>query len=386
MRSADPRFRMSRNFLATYPSFWFLRVRWLPGRDALVEWNVGIALLFGSVLIFCAAQDGTLWMNGRATGFFEHPVIFIFLIAHAYVPFAVMRAVAHQVDPRGFSPSALPNTFVEIQVTSTLERFRCSVSRDDNRGQALYVALLTVGAAAFVWNSYQNQVPLKEVGFDFWDSSLHPWGYWGTRVYKFYLWLFLIPSISHLLILSVWSISSIITAVAKQEHGLELDPYHEDGCGGVKLLVDSLLNPLIPVAFIAATLAFAAYFVHGKFDVTTTGGFLLAIAFLMLIYIKPAISLRQTIAREKHRQVSEIKKKQREYYQRLQQQEVSNRDTGPAQAIFTLSEVCKHISNIPDWPQLDRAVKVVTIAGSSPVLAWGVKQIANIAQQYFLRG
>jgi hypothetical protein len=380
MHIGSPNSNPSKDLLAAYPAFWFLRFRRCPRREALLGWNAAITIMFGSLLFSSAMHDGTLWMSGRATGFFEHPAIFIFLISQAYVPYAVVKAVGHHLALPGAMPSALPHAFMDATVAPSIERFNNSARRNTDRGKSLYIALTLIGLVAVVWNSYQNQAPLKEVGFDFWDSSLHPWGYWSTRVYKLYIWGLVIPAITHLLILSVWAISGIILAVAREEQTLELDPYHEDGCGGVKFLVDSLLDPLTPVAFIAAALAFSAYFVHEKLDTTTIGGFSLAFAFLILIYIKPAISLRQTIVREKRRQINEIKKKQSDYYQQLNESSSVYADTGPAQAIFTLSEIAKHVSSIPDWPQLDRAIKLLTVVGTSPAVAWGLKQVVKLAQ------
>jgi hypothetical protein len=381
----DPRINASTSLLGSYPAFRYLQLKWLPARESLLAWNALIAVLFGVLLMICAAHDHTLWMGGRDTGFFEHPGILIFLLSHAFVPLLAVRAVTVQVDPLAFVPSALSPVFVDTHVALSLERFRHSVARNDNRGRTLYRALLLIGGAAFVWNCFQNQLPYRFVGIDFWDSMKHPWGYWSTRVYKFYLWLFLIPALTHFLILSVWSISSIITAAAREQE-LELNPYHEDGCGGVKLLVDSLLNPLIPIAIVGAALACSAFLVHEKLDVTTIGGSTLAVVFFSLIYVKPARSLRQAIGRDKQRQIKEIKQKQREYYQQLHESGAALPDGEPAQAILSLSEICKHIANIPDWPQLQRAMRVIALAGSSPALAWSFREGTQLAQKYLFGG
>jgi hypothetical protein len=311
-------------------------------------------------------------MSGDATGFFQHPTILIFLTAEAYVPFAAVAAGGYMLDPRTFANSAFSPSFVETEVQACLERFQNAVHRHNNRGKVLYRLLIFIGLIAFSWNSYQNQLPERFLHFDFWDSIYHPWGYWSTRIYKFYLWIFLIPAITHYLFLSVWSINDMLIAAERTNNGLRLDPYHEDGCGGLKIVVNSLLNPLGTIVLVAAALALAAFIVHEKIDVTTAGGFILVLGFITMLYVRPATALRNAIRREKQRQINEIKKKQREYYQLLHTEPLSQ-EGEPAQAILSLSEVCKHISRVPDWPQLERAGRLLTFLYSTPILGWAVK-------------
>jgi hypothetical protein len=279
--------------------------------------NVVLTVAMAVALVVCSWIDGTLWMQGRAVGFLEHPGIITFLLSQAFVPFIAAKAVEQLSRPQDFADSAFSPSFIANKVVPAWGRYSTSVMRKDGRGQRLYGWLFLIGFAAVAWNSIQNQDPIRFVHFDFWDSALHPFGYWSTRVYKSYLWLFVIPAITHLLILSALSVRAIIIAAGRTTDALVLDPYHEDGCGGVKVMVNALLRPMQPVALLGALLAFDAFYVHEKLDLTTIGGFTLAFAFFAMIYVTPAISLRRTIRREKLRQIQELRKKQTELYNSL---------------------------------------------------------------------
>jgi hypothetical protein len=373
--------RLGRALLSSYSAFAYSRAPWMRQRSVLA-WNVGLTATMAMVLVISALIDGTLWMQGRAVGFLEHPGIITFLLSQAFVPFIAAKAVEQLARPEDFASSALSKSFIANEVVPAWDRYSMSVMRKDGRGRRLYGLLVLIGFLAVAWNSIQNQDPLRFVHFDFWDSAFHPFGYWSTRVYKSYLWLFVIPAIAHLLILSAMSVRTIIIAAGKTTDALILDPYHEDGCGGVKMMVDALLRPMRPVALLGALLVFDAFYVHEKVDLTTVGGFTLAVAFFAMIYVTPAISLRRTIRREKQRQIHELRKKQTELYNSLYDPAGAALESDVAQAILGLSEVCKNVASIPEWPQLRTALNIAAIAYSSPVIALIANGAKRVLQQY----
>jgi hypothetical protein len=372
---------LGKALLSSYPAFAYSRVPGI-GHQNVLWCNVALTAAMAMVLVISSWIDGTLWMQGRAVGFLEHPGIITFLLAQAYVPFVAVKAVEQLAKPEDFATSALSPSFIANEVAPAWDRYSTSVKRKDGRGWRLYKLLFLIGFLAVAWNSIQNQDPIRFVHFDFWDSALHPFGYWSTRVYKSYLWLLIIPAITHLLILSALSVRAIIIAAGKTKDGLVLDPYHEDGCGGVKVIVNALLRPMRPIALLAALLAFDAFYVHAKFDLTTIGGFTLTLAFFAMIYVTPAISLRRTIRREKQRQIQELRKKQTELYSSLYRSTTATVQSDVAQTILSLSEVCKNVANIPEWPQLRTALNIVAIAYASPAIAFIANGAKRVLQQY----
>jgi hypothetical protein len=372
---------LGRALLSTYPAFAYSRAPRLR-QGNLLWWNVVLTAVMAMMLMIGSWVEGTLWMQGRAVGFLEHPGIITFLLSQAYVPFIAARAVEQLARPEDFGNSALSPSFIANEVVPAWNQYRTSVMRKDGRGRRLYGCFLLFGFLAFAWNSIQNQDPIRFLHFDFWDSAFHPVGYWSTRVYKFYLWLFVIPAITHLLILSALSVRAIIIAAGRTSGALILDPYHEDECGGVKVMVDALLRPMWPVALLGALLAFDAFYVHEKFDLTTIGGFTFAFAFFAMIYVTPAISLRRTIRREKKRQIHELRKKQTELYNLLYGPAGAATEGELAQALSSMSEVCKNVASIPEWPQLRTALNIAAIAYSSPAVALIAKGAKQVIEHY----
>jgi hypothetical protein len=377
-RSGTPRYSPAIVLLSSYPAFAFLRWRHLPLNNSLPFWNTITVCCWAALLSVSSILDRTIWMPGRSTGFLEHPGILIFLLAQLYAPLNAVRSLDHLLGLRMLKDGPLSGNIAQQLIQKRLSAFELSVLRDNASGRGLYRFLVLIGFGVFVWNSYQNQLPVRFLGFDFWDSVYHPFGYWTTRIYKFYLWVLLIPALGHLIILSVWTVRRFIVSTSQTGAAFTLEPYHEDGCGGIRILVDSILNPLVPVVVVTTSLSLAAFLVHEKLDVTTIGGFTLGGAFFLLIYLNPAITLRKLIRSEKRRQIKEIRKKQSDLYFVVRATHTpSQKASDAAQVITSLSEVCKHVSSLPNWPQFDRVVRLATLAWSSPLIGWALKQAAN---------
>lgn len=164
--------------------------------------------------------------------------------------------------------------------------------------------------------------------------------------------------------------------MAGREKGIVLDPYHSDGEGGLGVLVDTVINPMVPIVLASSLLTVAAFWVHGKYDITTIGGLAMTIALLLLIYFVPAISLRRAIIDEKRRQHEHVCKIQRTMYSDLLAAKVTTELLKEqTSALVSLADLSKRITAISQWPQIARIWRLAAIALGSPLLGWGFKQM-----------
>lgn len=340
--------------------------------------NAYIALLFALVLTIAAKLDQTIFLDEHPVGFLEHPAIFVFLLSQAVLPFFVERGLVSFLRLSERSDTVLSPEVAQKELPRYCSWLRESIVLRTNTGRVVYVVFVIAGFAFFAWNSFQNQLPYTLVGKDFWDSALHPWGYWSTRLYKFYVWLVVAPLLAHAQVMLVIAMKNFLLSAVRQR-GLTLEPYHADGCGGVKVFIDSVLSPMIPVVISAVLLTLSAFFVHRKYDVTTIGGLLLACALFIFVYLVPAVTLRKCISLEKARQLAEVTETQNKLYSIVKHDGSDSSRVSEALGIIgDLSEVCRQISGIPNWPQLARVVKVASIAASSPIIAL----VAKIGNNY----
>ena len=359
-----------------YPAFAYAYFKY-PAFGRVAARNAITTLVFALGLFCASAIDGTLTLPGRDTGFLEHPAIFGYFIAQVVVPFILIHSINQFWSSKAVSDTVLPQTLIGGAFRAHRRKFELAAGLRVNLGRLLYTSATLIGLVVFAWNSYQNQRP-DLVGENFWDSINFPWGYWSTRIYKAYMWVFWFPAMAHLQILLVLSIRTLLSRSAAHG-GFRLHPYHMDGCGGTGLFIDSVLNPLIAFLLCATAMNLSAFFIHGKFDVTTVGGMFLTSVLFFISYLVPAWTLRQCIIAEKRRQLREIADQQAALYKDLSTASSTGATTISelASAIEDLSTVSKDVRRLPNWPQFARVAGLAGLASSSPLVAWGTKLIGE---------
>lgn len=363
--------------LASFAAFRYLpRLARMGVARAVTVVNAAVAVLFLSLFLVGSLLDGTLLLPGRGVGLLKHPTIFVFLLAQILVPRGFVRAVA-AFRAIGDARPILRADFLERVFPEQIEVFRRTAGRLNNQGKLIFGLLVGVGLAAFVWNTFQNQQPFRFVGFDFWDSGLHPRGYVLTRLYKLYIWVGLIPACVHLQISLVLGVRRVLLRIEK-EGALDLQPYDPDDSGGVKVLIDPVINPMVPVLLAASLLTISALAVHEKIDLTTGGALAMTCGVFIILYLVPAVALRRTIRSEKRRKLREIAVEQDKQYRRILEAngEPSVVKNG-AEVLGALAEISGRLKRLPAWPQFARVARLVVFAGGSPVVLGVLKYIGT---------
>jgi hypothetical protein len=301
----------------------------------------------------------------------EHPAIFCYFVEQCVVPVLLMRAIDGFWKVAG--GAAISEVGAKPIWRSELRGFRRAVSQRTARSRDLYILLTVVGIIIFSWNSYQNIFP-KRVGHDFWDSWNHQGGYWVSRIYKFYFWLFWIPAITHLQVCLISSFASVLRRSSKAGT-FKLRPYHFDGCGGTEVLIASVLTPMMIAVLVSALGSAAAFYIHRKLDVTTIGGVVMTCTLFLAAYLWPAIVLRRAIVTDKKKQLTEISQRQTILHSEiLIERESPEGLKTRVEAIQGLSTLSKDLRRLPNWPHLRKVAGVAGLAGSSPAAAWLVHQ------------
>jgi len=369
--------RCKSRVLSAYPPFCWL------GRRIAIRWsgvlNASIGLAAAPLFLFGAWRDHTFRMPGDGVGLLQHPGIWIYLLAQPLLPALLDRAVVAFAElsrhQRGlFTPSFRDNNL--RHETRTLAK---RIRRRTPPFWFLYHTLVALGIVAWILNTLKNQSPIKSYGFDTWDSWPHLWGYWSTRVYKLYVAMFLAPAIVHAQVAIVISVTRLISN-AKRQSGLHLDPYASDEVGGTRGLIDTVLNPMVPVVLTASLMSVAAVYVHKRFDVTTIGGLLITIGIFVIVYVVPAICLRQAIRSEKKCQRALLRERQAVLYDELRAADTSLASNREKVALIQdLSVIVERIDKVPVWPQLTRVAATISAAAASPILAMVLSKGDQIA-------
>ncbi len=358
----------------SYPVFKFNQVVRLfknrPEKQSLV-----VTLVFVLLIILASSIDHTFLLAGTDIGLFEHPTIWTFLILQAIIPYIFKKAVDNLFE---FLEGAdIVKEGKDLSKYKTV--FTNNVHRKTNAGKVIYSFLITVGLGCFVWNSFQNQDPYRIVGFDFWDSINHVFGYWITRVYKFYLWVLFFPSIVHMHISLLLTLNKLLKDAIK-ENFFSLKPFHQDEYGGVGKIIKTAIDPWIPVLLIASLSVLSALLIHKQLSVTPIVGICLLSALFVVIYLIPAITLRKIIQSEKKRQLNEVTQTQNAFFYKLSDTNESGSLSKNLEAINGLAPIYKQVKSISSWPYYTSVLKIIglinipTIIGISKAVWPLVKQ------------
>jgi hypothetical protein len=150
------------------------------------------------------------------------------------------------------------------------------------------------GLSAFVWNTYQNQRPGIVVPYDFWDSKTYFWGFWFTRVYKLYLFAWLLPYLA-MIQAAILVVTLRFVRRVRLSGRLKLLPFHSDGVGGLGFVASLVSTPVIVTLLIGSIPTAAAFEVHRAPDVTPLIGLSALVSWALLAYIVPIFFLRSDI-------------------------------------------------------------------------------------------
>jgi hypothetical protein len=321
--------------------------------------------------------DGSLILAGRNVGLLEHPGIWAFFGLQVALPLSIRhslkRLLRARVEIRQLGGS--DEDFYQ-KVLSPIRRF---LDLRDKEGRLAATIAYSVGLTAFVWNTYQNQRPGIVVPFDFWDSTTYPWGFWITRVYKLYLYAWLLPYVS-MIHIAILVVTLRLIRRARLAGKLELLPFHSDGLGGLGFIPGLVSTPVI-VTLIAGSIPVAAAFeVHRAADVTPLMGFAIIVISAGTAYIVPILVLRADIVAMMRTLIRRLRLLQQTYYARILEDHNARFETlhEGNEALDYFDRICTRVQAISNYPHLTRLLKFVGLALTPSAISLALKLFDDI--------
>jgi hypothetical protein len=330
-----------------------------------------LAALAAVAVVAAAALDHTFTLQSRDIGLLQHPAIWAFIALQIALPLSIRTSLDKVAARRTEVRDGLPDqVFTETVQPQLIRWMRLEGTLSVITASLFY----TVGLAAFAWNSYQNQLPGVLLPYDFWDSSNHPWGYWVTRIYKLYLFGWLLP---YMAFVHAGILTAVLTALRERRLAgtFVLQPFHHDGVGGLGFIPGLVTTPIVITLLIASVPVGAAFSVHRAFDVTPLMGAAIIVVCALLAYVIPILRLRTDIIAMKRTVVERIRQLQQSYYSRIVRDEEVQIDTlrQGNEALDYFEKVCMRIEGISNYPHLIRLLKYFGLALTPSFVSLGFK-------------
>jgi hypothetical protein len=338
----------------------------IPIKRLGVSWKFLIVTICITVFVLVGSTiDKTLIMKGPDIGLFQHPAIWTFLIGQVIACFSVSLSVKRLYS--FFEKNEVLES--QFNLKPFKESFIKNAKREKNIGRTIFILLTTIGFVAFIWNSFQNQLPQKYLGFDFWDSINHLCGYWITRGYKLFLWVMVIPCCAHLQLL----ISITLYQLLKEAEGqklFKLKPYHLDGYGGASTIINIAINAFIPILIISFISVLAVLLIHCRLGLTPVMGIFILSFLFAFTYLVPAIALNRIIKKEKKRQLAEVTAVQNLLLQSITTTADSSAVIANSEAINGMEVISKQIKKIPNWPHITTVIQLIGLINIPTVISF----------------
>src|SRR5437016_2123985 len=117
-----------------------------------------ILALFSAVVILIGSFiDGSLILPGRSIGLLEHPGIWIFFVLQIALPLSIKRSLKKLLKERAqLREISMSNEhYADLVIKPLLDFLRLKT----RESRLIATVLYSVGVAAFVWNTYQDELP-----------------------------------------------------------------------------------------------------------------------------------------------------------------------------------------------------------------------------------
>jgi hypothetical protein len=329
------------------------------------------------LILIGSAIDGTLTLEGRSVGLLEHPGIWAFFGLQIVLPLSIRHSLKKllRAQSKIRAISNLDDKFSRTVITPLLMFLRLKT----NESRAIGAIIFGAGLTAFVWNTYQNQLPGIIIPFDFWDSKNHFFGFWLTRIYKLYLFVWLLPYIA-LIHAALLMITLRLIRQARLADRFNLDPFHPDGVGGLGFVPGLITTPIIVAVLMISLPTAAAFEVHRATDVTPLIGLTIMVAWTGIAYVVPILYLRSDIVATKRATIRKLRQLQQACYseiikdKKLDYEKVREGN----EALEYFEKICSKVSSISNYPHLKRLIGYLGLALTPSVISFTINYIVPL--------
>ena len=329
----------------------------------------------------CAWRDRS-FVIANGYGYLQHPGIFGWYLIQLIMPVAIYATL--------IAATRSSKHYRDVITDASTFRFRkmvfnpmvTFVAFGNVASRSTFAFLFLAGFAAFAWNTFQNLSPGRLAPLDFWDSIHFPFGYFASRVYKFYVDALLLPSIVHIFTGIVWANIAALRTLNKEKK-VRLALFNPDKCGGFGFLADLILSPTIWALLVSGLAFFGVVYTHRVFDVSMVTGILVQATILIAFYVLPTFVLRSVLVQVKRFAAREVHARQEAHYEAILSGRLHGAPLREAHEYLRyFNDIASTIDKIPNWPHLSKAYSAFGISISPALISSIVSAVSTFMKLY----
>lgn len=307
--------------------------------------DIFIVSIFVLSFIIVGLFEKNLFLPNSSLGLFQHINIWFFLATNCIIPIIlsrILRQIEKTID------QTMWINFKDI--FSKNAKLKSSI--------IMFNFIIISGFCCFIGNSLQNANLINHLPFDYWDSINYSISYVVSRIYKFYLFAYFIPSVLIYVYLLIKSLSEIlvISDIEMEEYPLKKYAQYAELCNwGLNLLLT------MSVPFIL--LSIGVFFVHGGLDIVSTTSILISVTcslVFLVMYILLIKNFHTSIVKYKNQKINQLNlelAKIHQYIFCLQCDEKNNRQLDMyLKKERYLSKIKNRVEQLSKYPAITKAI------------------------------
>jgi hypothetical protein len=340
-----------------------------------VEQCCAVAMLVAIGMLAASLLDQSLVLAGQNVGLLEHQALWGFPLLQVVGPLCIKHSFAKAQRVRLRNGEITESKGPQSALVPSIRRF---LNLEGKGSQIAAAVVYLIGFAAIVWNTYQNQRPGIAVPYDFWDSKNFVWGFVFTRIYKLYLFGWLLPYLGMIQI-AIIVVTLRFVRHARKNGKLKLFPFHPDGVGGLGFVASLISTPVIITVVVGALATSIVFFAHHGVATTPLIALAILIGWILTAYFIPIVFLRSDIVALKKDALNKLRRLQQENYSQItvnHPQDLEMLGKGK-EALDYFDKVCTNIQEISDYPHLKRLLSLFSLSMIPSLVQIAIKLYQN---------
>jgi len=334
-----------------------------------------VAALVAIIMLAASKLDHSWILPGVDVGLLEHPALWGFPLLQIVIPLCVLQSVRRLMKAR-----LREGLIVEVEAKRPLlmRPVRKFLRWQDKTSRVAAALFYLIGFSAVVWNTYQNQRPGIVVPYDFWDSKNFVWGFAITRIYKLYLFVWFLPYIG-MIQAAVLVVTLRYVRHARIAGKLKLSPFHPDGVGGLGFVASLISTPVIITVVVGSLTTAVVFFAHHGVAATPVMALSLLVGWIIVAYFLPIFFLRSNILAMKKEMLEQLRGLQQENYAQITKDHGRDLEMlgKGKEALDYFDKVCTNIQAIPNYPHLNRLLRLFTLSMIPSAIQIAIKLYQN---------
>jgi len=269
---------------------------------------LAVALLLPALIAIGCWLDGTWAMAGDNKGFSQYYGFWVIFVTTPVIFLLTSQLVGSFIgyfeDPEAYCGNLTNESKRRVQTLVTRH-----IRSLEGRSRSFWILMFVLLVFLFWWtfnvvNTWAPTKPFETFGHDVFDTSAHPFGFYTTKVYLFFVFVLVYGPAAYVALHVTASMISILKLLSTRGL-LQVDVFHADNCGGTSRFGN--LNLVILCIYVNLfAVIYAMYVTHGHAYFVMAVSLIACSALAVAQSIGPVYYVHRVVAARKREYITAV--------------------------------------------------------------------------------